>query len=678
MSIFIGSNIVCQSFAVLDDRCAGTSEETNDWPQDRTVAPGLLRYETDTDTWVYYKNDEEKWQPLSVGGGELPSTISCERLLCGSFIELDGGNVVVDDYYFTGGYRRLPSVNGVFPGNGALYLYNTTSGIVTDDDPSTWSAIYLNWNSLDGKEFTPPLYKDKTIVTIQNADRSTTWSYTLDTDIPETTNTSVPKLYINYTSTEGTGNSIKENDLLYVTITNAIETDSGTLNLTDTSATHNINGTLSSYRLIARSGGILIDTPSGDPPYLLKLIGEPLTQSDGTKLDKGLILRQRYYDKDTTAVDPGYDTDTAVEDRAFYGYKLFFEFILNSGDPYGSGYVTGDGFYDRFLSPMKQSWIDNGNTFTNSNLICETATVDGGADIGVLTIKSGQVFGPDGEGKQSRIIFAYGDNTQDVQLRHNIYDSEEDIGDPVEGVAPFGLRIEKAPGNNQLANSAYLSVEGNIIVGDGVIIGGATIKSSNSNGQASVGLRIESLPNEDGPPLFADLSVQGDITAGDSVIAGDFIVSSTPDGFVIGNRTQVNDGTASYVITSTENATTLNAPTGAFLNFARGDNIMGGFFNLNSSDLFLYGGLNVQYDGSVTPSTFVEDAGTKLDAMQDYTDLESVFPDCITEEQGSKFVSQQHMNLLLLSAIKELRAENLLLKATLTDVVSKFNALTED
>ncbi|MES9681798.1 hypothetical protein ABWK22_02535 [Gottfriedia acidiceleris] len=61
-----------------------------------------------------------------------------------------------------------------------------------------------------------------------------------------------------------------------------------------------------------------------------------------------------------------------------------------------------------------------------------------------------------GEGNQGALIWD-SDATQGVQLRYNTYDNTR---------APFGLHIEKSPLNTQTSYKAYLSVEGDVEVGN--------------------------------------------------------------------------------------------------------------------------------------------------------------------------------------------------------------------
>ena len=72
MPIPLIDNINCRSAQVLDNRTAGTS--SNRSSIDR-LASGLLRYETNTDEWIYYKNSTDGWVTLSsnVGGINLTS-----------------------------------------------------------------------------------------------------------------------------------------------------------------------------------------------------------------------------------------------------------------------------------------------------------------------------------------------------------------------------------------------------------------------------------------------------------------------------------------------------------------------------------------------------------------------------------------------------------------------------
>ena len=61
-SIIIGANLSCRSLAVLDERCAGNSSDTSNIVE---VAPGLLRYETNLNRWIYYKDSTAGWVTLS-------------------------------------------------------------------------------------------------------------------------------------------------------------------------------------------------------------------------------------------------------------------------------------------------------------------------------------------------------------------------------------------------------------------------------------------------------------------------------------------------------------------------------------------------------------------------------------------------------------------------------------
>jgi len=61
MPVVFGNNLDVQKAVVLDARCVGNSGATATLPNS---AQGLLRYETDTDNWKYYKDDTVMWQPL--------------------------------------------------------------------------------------------------------------------------------------------------------------------------------------------------------------------------------------------------------------------------------------------------------------------------------------------------------------------------------------------------------------------------------------------------------------------------------------------------------------------------------------------------------------------------------------------------------------------------------------
>lgn len=97
---------------------------------------------------------------------------------------------------------------------------------------------------------------------------------------------------------------------------------------------------------------------------------------------------------------------------------------------------------------------------TKTAKINGVAEVDGETGQGILSIKSTSALG-----LQSSLRFASSTDTQDVQIRHNTYDSYR---------APYGLIIEKAPSNPQTTLKAFLEVEGKLVVGDGASITGLT------------------------------------------------------------------------------------------------------------------------------------------------------------------------------------------------------------
>ena len=64
MSIALPANLKPTIGSVLDERCAGIDALTDSVSP---VARGLLRYETNTDTWKYYKNATDGWTLWGVG-----------------------------------------------------------------------------------------------------------------------------------------------------------------------------------------------------------------------------------------------------------------------------------------------------------------------------------------------------------------------------------------------------------------------------------------------------------------------------------------------------------------------------------------------------------------------------------------------------------------------------------
>jgi hypothetical protein len=137
MPVVFANNLDVQKAVVLDARCVGNSGDTEGLPN---AAQGLLRYETDDDNWVYYKNSTDKWQPLisdSLPTRSPPQSANLmHRVLMEGHLNVGSGNAGVGD---TGPIWQRLSLNDlsnheIENGGASLTVHNT------DDDTENYDS----------------------------------------------------------------------------------------------------------------------------------------------------------------------------------------------------------------------------------------------------------------------------------------------------------------------------------------------------------------------------------------------------------------------------------------------------------------------------------------------------------------------------------------------------------